>query len=50
MLFANLIGYFCCPFISGVIMDSFTNKIEGLVWGFRCFLYVGSLLIPFFFL
>jgi MFS family permease len=31
----NIFGFFLAPNISGAIMDSFDDRKEGLIWGFR---------------
>jgi len=30
----NMLAYFASPLFSGSIMDLFSNKLEGMLWGF----------------
>lgn len=32
----NILAYFSAPLFSAAIMDSFHDKKEGMLWGFRC--------------
>ena len=34
-IFFNITGFFLAPNISGLVMDSFQDHIEGLLWGYR---------------
>ena len=36
----NILGYFMSPLFSALIMDSFDNRLEGMVWGYVFFLII----------
>ena len=42
-LIYNIFGYFLAPILSAAVMDSFPDKLEGLIWGFRLILWTSGL-------
>jgi len=38
-LIFNLGGYFASPICSAAVMDSFSDELEGMIWGFRLCLW-----------
>ena len=47
-LIFNLLGYFLAPFLTGFIMDSFSDKKTGFIWGIRVGLWWVILSLIFF--
>jgi MFS family permease len=49
-LIYNIFGFFLAPNVSGLIMDSFDNQVEGLIVGFRFILWENAFSIIFLFI